>query len=60
MVVPQTEVILSQDDAGLARMTLPPGEYVIGRATSSLVCAPQFRLPLHAAFERERVLLPND
>jgi hypothetical protein len=29
--VPQTEVILSHAGAELARVTLPPGEYVIGR-----------------------------
>jgi serine/threonine protein kinase len=31
MHVPQTEVILRHDGAELARVTLPPGEYVIGR-----------------------------
>ena len=32
MHVPQTEVILRLDGAELARVTLPPGEYVIGRS----------------------------
>jgi hypothetical protein len=32
MHVPQTEVILSHAGAELARATLPPGEYVIGRS----------------------------
>ena len=32
MHVPQTEVILRHDGAELARVTLPPGEYVIGRS----------------------------
>jgi serine/threonine protein kinase len=31
MHVPQTEVILRHDGTELARVTLPPGEYVIGR-----------------------------
>jgi tetratricopeptide (TPR) repeat protein len=31
MHIPQTEVILRHDGAELARVTLPPGEYVIGR-----------------------------
>jgi Leucine-rich repeat (LRR) protein/tetratricopeptide (TPR) repeat protein/tRNA A-37 threonylcarbamoyl transferase component Bud32 len=32
MHVPQTEVILRHDGAELAHVTLPPGEYVIGRS----------------------------
>jgi tetratricopeptide (TPR) repeat protein/tRNA A-37 threonylcarbamoyl transferase component Bud32 len=32
MYVPQTEVILSHEGHELAHVTLPPGEYVIGRA----------------------------
>ena len=35
MVVPQTEVILRHDGAELTRVTLPPCEYVIGRACES-------------------------
>ncbi len=35
MHVPQTEVILSHAGAELARVTLPPGEYVIGRDASA-------------------------
>ncbi len=32
MHVPQTEVILRHEEVELARVTLPPGEYVIGRS----------------------------
>jgi len=32
MHIPQTEIILRHDGAELARVTLPPGEYVIGRS----------------------------
>ncbi len=32
MHIPQTEVILRHDGAELSRVTVPPGEYVIGRA----------------------------
>jgi len=32
MHVPQTEVILRHGDTELARVSLPPGEYVIGRS----------------------------
>ena len=35
MHVPQTEIILRHDGAELARLSLPPGEYVIGRARES-------------------------
>ena len=35
MHIPQTEVILRHGDAELARVTLTPGEYVIGRARES-------------------------
>ncbi len=35
MHIPQTEVILRHGDAELARMTLPPGEYVIGRGAET-------------------------
>ena len=31
MHIPQTEVILRHDGTELGRVTLPPGEYVIGR-----------------------------
>ena len=31
MHIPQTEVILRHDGTELVRVTLPPGEYVIGR-----------------------------
>jgi pSer/pThr/pTyr-binding forkhead associated (FHA) protein/tetratricopeptide (TPR) repeat protein len=32
MHVPQTEIILRHDETELVRLTLPPGEYVIGRS----------------------------
>ena len=35
MHVPQTEIILNHAGTELVRVTLPPGEYVIGRASES-------------------------
>ena len=37
MHIPQTEVILRHDDLELARVSLPPGEYVIGRSANVTV-----------------------
>jgi len=39
MHVPQTEVILRHGDTELARVTLPPGEYVIGRGEEAQIYA---------------------
>ncbi|MEP6673438.1 MAG: protein kinase, partial [Chthoniobacter sp.] len=39
MHVPQTEVILRHGDVELARVTLPPGEYVIGRGEEAQIYA---------------------
>jgi len=39
MHVPQTEVILRHDGVELARVTLPPGEYVIGRSADVAIHA---------------------
>jgi len=39
MSTPQTEVILRHHDAELARVTLPPGEYIIGRDPSAQIYA---------------------
>ncbi|HEY3901351.1 MAG TPA: leucine-rich repeat domain-containing protein [Chthoniobacter sp.] len=39
MHVPQTEVILRHEEVELARVTLPPGEYVIGRGEEAEIFA---------------------
>ena len=39
MHVPQTEVVLRHDGAELARATLPPGDYVIGRSAKAAIFA---------------------
>ena len=39
MQIPQTEVILRHNGTELARVTLPPGEYVIGRSSEVAICA---------------------
>src|SRR5689334_2427910 len=40
MVIPQTEVIISKDGTELLRKTVPPGEYVIGRAVECELLVP--------------------
>jgi serine/threonine protein kinase len=62
MKVPQTEVILRHEGAELARVTLPPGEYVIGRGPEVDIFANTPLLALQHArlmIDSQRLLLQD-